>query len=267
MLHSNCGPRKKMSRKKVTLVSRTVDVTGLTMSLIESAFKLYQQYYDDVSFEKFHSDLSQKQKVIVIFEKSTGILRGFSALLIKNLEIDGKKVRVIYSGDTIIDEAHRGSRALTSEFFKNIVLERIKNPLTPVWWFLISKGYKTYLLLANNYNHYYPRVEVITPKFYQDLLDKISLSFFGENYDPSTGIISFSNKSEKLKDFTAPITEGMISKYPKIKFFVEKNPSWQEGDELACIGEVNWSLLLTYPYKVIKKIVFKGFSGIFSTTH
>ncbi len=252
-----------MSRKRVSLISKTIDVSVLTDSMIESAFNLYQFYYDKVSFEVFKSDLLQKQKVIIIFEKQTGTLRGFSTLLIKEIPLGNKDVRIIYSGDTIIDEAFRGSRALTSEFFKNIVLERLKNPFKPVWWFLISKGYKTYLLLANNYNHYYPRVDVETPLEYQKLLDDVSRSFFQDSYHKELGIIKIEGRSERLREFTAPITEKMLIDYPKINFFVQKNPNWQKGEELACIGEVNWSLMITYPIKVFKKLFFKGVGVIF----
>ena len=36
---------------------------------------------------------------------------------------------------------------------------RIKYPFNELYWLLISKGYKTYLLLANNYYVYYPNIK------------------------------------------------------------------------------------------------------------
>lgn len=246
-----------LKNKKIKLMSKTVLLQNLDKNLIEEAFVLYQFYYEEVSFDAFKSDFLKKDKVILVYEKTTNILRGFSTLLVKKVPFNNKEVIVIYSGDTIVDEDYRGTRALTSEFFKNIVLERLKNPLTEVWWFLISKGYKTYLLLANNYNHYYPCFNSQTPKLYQGLLDDISSSFFEDRYNKETGIISFEGKHERLKDFTAPITDQMMEKYPRIKFFQESNPNWKEGEELACIGEVNWRLFYTYPYKLIKKRILR----------
>lgn len=247
----------RMKVKSRDLISKTVSVNNLTDSLVQNAFLLYQVYYEQVSFENFRTDLFKKDKIILVFEKKAGTLRGFSTLLFKNVYMKNKIHRVIYSGDTIIDERYRGTRALTREFFKNIVLERVKNPFVPVIWFLISKGYKTYLLLANNYNTYYPRFDSETPVEYQNLLNQISLDFYPNNYCSQSGVIKFESTHERLKDFTAPITEKMLNDYPKINFFVTKNPDWQKGNELACIGEVNWLLMFSYPYKLIKKQLFR----------
>lgn len=254
-----------MKVKSRDLISRTVSVDNLTNSLIENAFKLYQNYYEQVSFENFKRDLYAKDKIILIFEKKSGTLRGFSTLLLKNFYLKGKEHRVIFSGDTIIDERYRGTRALTREFFKNITLEKLKNPFTPVVWYLISKGYKTYLLLANNYNKYYPRYDEETPEEYKDLLNQISFKFYPKNYCATTGVIKFQEGHERLKDFTAPVTEKMLAEYPKIRFFVEKNSSWQNGDELSCIGFVNWSLMVSYPFKLFKTQLFRKL-GILSKT-
>lgn len=247
----------RMKVKSRDLLSRTVSVGNLTNSLIENAFSLYQVYYDQVTFENFKKDLFEKDKIILVFEKRTGTLRGFSTILFKNFYLNNKRHRVIYSGDTIIDERYRGTRALTREFFKNLVLERFKNPLIPVYWFLISKGYKTYLLLANNYNTYYPRFDKQTPPHYKKILDQISKNFYPQNYCDQSGLIKFENDHERLKDFTAPITQKMIEDFPKINFFVKSNPNWQNGDELACLGDVNWSLMFTYPLKIIQKQLFR----------
>ena len=69
-------------------------------------------------------------------------------------------------------------------------MTRLKNPFTPVWWFLISKGYKTYLLLANNFINYYPRYELPTPPLYKDLIGQSALKLYPENYDQHSGDFS-----------------------------------------------------------------------------
>ena len=47
-------------------------------------------------------------------------------------------------------------------------------------------------------------------------------------------------------------------KYPKIKFFEDSNPEWRDGNELACIGEVDPLLAVFHPFKLLKKMVFKN---------
>ena len=142
------------------------------------------------------------------------------------------------------------------EFLKNIMLEKIKHPFSNVWWFLISKGYKTYLLLANNFHEYYPRVGVDTPENKKDILECLAEKIYPNRFDRNTGLIKFeSEKHEKLKIFVAPITDQMCEKNKKIKFFQDSNPEWEKGDELACIGKVLFIMGLSHPYKIFRKII------------
>ena len=58
-----------------------------------------------------------------------------------------------------------GSPALGIQFLIYLWKLKIKSITRPVYWFLISKGYKTYLLMANNFSEHYPRFEKSTPTF------------------------------------------------------------------------------------------------------
>jgi len=42
-------------------------------------------------------------------------------------------------------------------FAKHLLLAKIRTPGRRVYWFLISKGYKTYLLLARTFLGFLPR--------------------------------------------------------------------------------------------------------------
>lgn len=222
-------------------------------------FQLFERYYDNVSFEHFCRDLRQKTKVILLLT-SQGEIGGFSTLTQYDLDFKGKKHHVLYSGDTIIAKEFRGTAALTMEFLRNIMKAKIKRPFTPVWWFLISKGYKTYLLLANNFINYYPRFDRKTPALEGELIDHVGEKFFSPHYNKEKRLIQFpEGQHEKLKSLVAPITDKLIEQNPKIAFFAERNPQWEKGDELACIGEVSLWLGIRHPLKIMLKMVKKVF--------
>ena len=86
-------------------------------------------------------------------------LVGFSTQVLMKLNVDGRKVRGIFSGDTIIDKRYWGNNDLAKAFYKFCVRNIVfRPPWEPLYWCLISKGYKTYLLMTNNFYNYYPNV-------------------------------------------------------------------------------------------------------------
>ncbi len=250
-LHLNIWMNSKLKAK-------TIRVASLKPHQIEEMFKLFEIFYENVSFERFRSDLLQKSRVIIMIDKNKSI-QGFSTLYDFDLTHEGTKFRILFSGDTIIAPDFWGTSVLTMEFLKNIILLKLKYFNRPVWWFLISKGYKTYLLLANNFINYYPRYDLDTPANYQDLLKKLSDKFYPNKFNSISGVIEFAPREhEYLKESIAPITEELMNKFPKIKFFNEKNPNWKVGHELACIGRVDLALAFVHPFKILNKSLRKS---------
>lgn len=240
---------------KKKLIPKTIKIQSLRESQIDEMFKLFEIFYENVSFQRFQNDLLAKSKVIILLDINKRI-QGFSTFYDFDFIHHKKKYRILFSGDTIIAPDYWGTSALTLEFLKNMIILKIKYPFRPVWWFLISKGYKTYLLLANNFIEYYPRFDKKTPKKYSELIQSLSHKFYPNKYNFETGVIEFeANEHEHLKDFIAPITKELCDKYPKIRFFDESNPGWIKGDELACIGEVDPMLSIVHPLKLCRKIL------------
>lgn len=243
---------------KYRLRAKTLKIHQLKDKQIQDMFHLFELFYDNVSFERFKNDLQNKSKVILMLDKHKAI-KGFSTLHDFDFPHEGKNYRILYSGDTIIAPEHWGTSVLTMAFLKHMIKLKFKYPNRPVWWFLISKGYKTYLLLANNFINYYPRYDKQTPSEFKGLLQGLSDKLYPNRFNLSTGVIEFRDgEHEKLKETVAPITNELKEKYPKIKFFEDSNPEWRDGNELACIGEVDPLLAVFHPFKLLKKMVFKN---------
>lgn len=226
------------------------DITSLE---IERMYSIFAKYYINHNREQFAIDLMEKNHVILLRDAKNKTIQGFSTLLQVNMKSFGFNALAIYSGDTVLEKEYWGNKALGVAFLKYLWLEKVKNPFRPVYWFLISKGYKTYLLMANNFKTHFPRIEMPTPARYKSLMD----SFYGDRfkgfYKPDQGVIEFDSASCCLKEKVAEISADLF-KNKKIKYFAKMNPNWDRGHELACIAEMTLIMPLQY---FVKKTLFK----------
>ncbi|MBC7894922.1 MAG: hypothetical protein H7066_05895 [Cytophagaceae bacterium] len=224
--HATAGPASR-------LVATTVPVATLDRATIDDAFALFEGLYEGVERARFERDLAEKQRIILLRDIATHTLRGFSTVLIQE-EPEGT---VIFSGDTVIDRAYWGQKQLQFAFAKVLLSIKLQSPRRALYWFLISKGYRTYLLLANSFPHAIPRRDRPDDPRLGSLLDTLAAGRYGAQYDRRTRIIRLTTAHDRVRDGAAPVTERHLQN-PHVRFFVERNPEHQAGDELACLAHV-----------------------------
>lgn len=240
------------NRSSGKLRSSIVSVASLSALDIDTMWRLYERYYADVTHARFLSDLNEKQHVILLRDTGSQAIEGFSTVkLIKGVS-DQRPYVAVYSGDTIVSKPYWGQTSLQQTFFLLLLRVYVTHPGHDVYWFLISKGYKTYLLLANNFPNCWPRVGCETPAAIGGILDTLSRTMFGAAWHPELGVLKFDSKLGCLKAGVAPVDVAHLED-ANIRFFVESNPYYHQGDELCCIGRVDRALLAYYPIKLIKK--------------
>lgn len=236
--------------------SKYCPVKTLSGNDIHKMYNIYQQYYSNTDFDIFKKDLLEKTGVFIIREPLKDRLVGFSTIMERDFIVDGKVAHGFFSGDTIIEEAYWGSRALQRAMFRYVVKLKIKHATKPIYWILISKGFKTYLLLANNYYTHYPNYQKENQHL-EKYVDAYCQQFFGEYYDKASGLLNFGDNYQALKSDVAPITDEMRSKSNKIAYFEELNPTWESGTELPCIGRLDWIDFYHSAQQFIKKATGK----------
>ncbi len=210
---------------------------------LEEMHSIFKKYYRNTEMKTFKNDLDKKNGAFILRKKSTGEIVGFSTLLEMKMNINGKKVCGVFSGDTIVEEEYWGKNPLNSAFVWYYLKKLFTNPFRPVYWFLISKGYKTYLLLTNNFLSYYPCYKKENKQL-EDIMKGYCNYLFPEYFNEKKKILDFGKGSQSLKGGVAEITAEMCSKYPKIAFFNERNPTWDRGTELPCVGKMTWGTIL-----------------------
>ena len=203
----------------------------------ESMFGLYHRYYEATSQERFLTDLSTKDEVLVLFDR-TDVIRGFSTLRRVECEWKRHRCRVIFSGDTIVHHRFWGEQSLAFTWIRRAGAIKAEHPEEPLFWLLIVKGHRTYRYLQAFSRRYYPHWQLDTPADVQALMDRLGSHLFGHGYHADRGIVSFPVSRGQLRpEWTEPPNEVMSR--PEVRFFLHRNPGFREGDELLCLTELS----------------------------
>lgn len=223
------------------LVGQSRAVRDLDPATVAAMFDLFDEHYAGVDPARFQADLAAKDQVVLLHDPANNTLQGFSTLAIYTADVRGRCVGVVYSGDTIIRPAYWGTPALPSVWIQHVLALAAGLP-QPVYWLLISSGYKSYRFLPVFYREFYPRHDAPTPAHLQAILDELAAARFGDEYDPMTGIVRFRQGATPLRAGVAEVGEER-RRNPHIRFFLERNPGHDQGDELVCLTQLSFENL------------------------
>lgn len=220
-----------------SLTSTAIARADLTMADIQAMFCVFNENFNGATLDIFKRDLSGKNWIILLRDGGTGELEGFSTLALYETEFESQKLSVVYSGDTVIRPEYWGTPQLPSTWIK-IVLEKSKSMQQPLYWLLISSGYKTYRFLSVFYKTFYPHYAQPTPPQIQSLMHHLASQRFGDDYIPKLGIVRFKVGATPLRDGIAEVTNERL-KDPHVAHYLKINPHHDQGDELVCIAQVH----------------------------
>ena len=162
----------------------------------------------------------------------------------------GSTVGVLYSGDTIVDQAYWSNNPLAT-MWGRLALELIdRRGGENVYWFLISKGYKTYRFLPVFFKEFSPAFDRPCSSTDRRLINQIASEKFGDRYSPATGIVRAEKNGCRLRPTVARITEARMHD-PHVRYFAEQNPGHARGDELCCLAPLSRENFNEAAYRVI----------------
>jgi hypothetical protein len=223
------------------LRASAVELSTLLPSEIERMYALYSASYRDTAYARFRADLDDKTHCIVL-RGADGAILGFSTLKRYVTRWQGTDIRVIFSGDTIVDPAHWGSQQLAFEWIRHAGQIWREAPDLPLYWFLIVKGHRTYRYLSAFAREYAPRVGKVVADTTRALMDHLASERYGRAYDPATGLLRFDEPMGRLAPALAdiPVAHRQL---PDVDYFLQCNPQYARGDELVCLCELRASNL------------------------
>ena len=219
---------------------------------VHDMFDVMREYYEGMRFEVFEKDLSSSDTVILLLS-SNGSIQGFSIQNKYEMTVNGERRIALFSGDTVLRRKYWGNGALATAFGRFLFKMKLRYPLTGVYWFLSSSGYRGYLLMANNFPEYYPRFDQPTPADVSAMMERFYGQKFGSDYRSDLGLtMAYEADPCRVKETVAPIGQLELTN-PKIAFFAAQNPEWSKGVELACVARVSLSVPIMYAWKRFKK--------------
>jgi|688.fasta_scaffold525575_1 hypothetical protein len=219
------------------LQTSIVDVATLNELDRATMFHLYHVNYDGGDPSIFYRDLDAKNCAVVLRDENS-IIRGFSTVAVYNETFNGKPVRVLYSGDTIIEPAYWGQNQMSRAWLELAGCIKQEAPNVPLYWLLIVKGHRTYRYLSLFSKEYYPRHDVETSTDMQLLMDYLADRKFGDQYDAKSGLVKFTEPRSYLNAELALIPDKDADRLD-VKYFVSRNPNYYVGDELLCVCELS----------------------------
>lgn len=218
------------------LTSRIVSIHDLSPLDIDFMFRLMGAYYDNIKRETFEKDLNTKKGVLLVYDDRVSLC-GFTTYDVFNVRYRNEIVNVLYSGDTVIQEEYWGHME-TSRMFMSLLQKCRQECEGMLYWFLITKGIRTYRLLPLYFRFYHPSYHADTPSYEKELIAFLSDYKFGRYYKKDEGIIRFAQEGDYLKTEYAHIAENKLMN-PHIRFFCDANPGYTSGDYLPCIAQIH----------------------------
>ncbi len=234
----------------MTLRAHTVPVSDVDDAALARLWALFAGTYADVDEATFRADFRAKDRVILLDD---GALQGFSTLKEVRVEVEGRTHVGTFSGDTVVHPDHWGTRVLGRAFLAHMFGRRLRHPVGPYWWVLISKGYKTYLLMANNFPEHWPRREVPTPPATRAVMDAFGRAIFADAYHPEDAVVRWESPRGRLRPGIADITPELSRTRSRVAFFELKNPGWARGEELFCLARMDVTLPFSYACKAVRR--------------
>jgi len=219
------------------LVSQTLPRVELTSDIIREMFDIFCENFERSSLEIFERDLKDKNWVILIRDTEHNALQGFSTIALYEMDYQRKRISVVYSGDTIIRREYWGTPELPRSWI-HTVLEKSAQMPQPLYWLLISSGYKTYRFLTVFYKEFYPRYDRPTPPEMQAMMEYLATQRFGTDYHCGEGVVRFQDGATPLRRGIAEVSEERLHD-PHIAFYISRNPGHVNGDELVCITQIH----------------------------
>ncbi len=236
----------------MSLTGKLLRVEDLAAGQREQMFAIMQRHYQNCHRTVFDADLSEKQWVVVAERVQDGAIVGFSTQMQLELDVAGEAVCFLYSGDTIVEPQYWNHNPLAGVWGRLALALLDQTPERRMYWFLISKGYKTYRFLPVFFYEFFPRYDQATPHGYEQLIDAIALAKFGKRFDAARRVICADGHSTCLRDDLAPLSPARLGD-PHVAFFCQQNQGHSAGDELCCIAPLTRENFKPAAYRVMQQ--------------
>ena len=220
--------------ESTSYICRVVSTAALDRHTRRAMCDLYLSCYEATTPELFEGDLLSKDEVLLLH---AGLrLVGFTTLRVFDTVWQGEGIRVVFSGDTVVDRQHWGQQALSLNWVRRMGQIKRLQPEKRLVWFLLVKGHRTYRYLQVFAKRLHPREGEHDPSL-AALAGHLARQRFHDDYNPASGLVEFVPSRGQLKrDLAEPRPDEMSR--PGVAYFLQRNPGFRLGHELVCVCDV-----------------------------
>lgn len=164
-------------------------------------------------------------------------LVAFGAVDTVERAIDGTSHTVLYTHWAVLDPRVRGRNVIQRVGFRYFLRARLRHLLRPIHWMFTASTFQSYLLLARNYETFWPRAGAAWPARERALVDSVMEESGDSGWDREAGVLR--------RKGTSRYREGVVDDDPRlldhptlgpvIRFYRGQNPGQVEGDSLLCL--------------------------------
>ena len=207
----------------------------LTSSTVDRMLVLMDRYYGNIRRDNFLRDLARKQGVLLVYDQNQAVT-GFTTYILCDTEFRGGRITVLYSGDTVIEDRHWGS-VRTLRLFVALLDDCMRRTDHDLYWFLLSKGARTYQLLPLYFQRFYPHHANPLPEYEGAMIAYLSELMFGDDFKAETGIVRFGVDADYLRENYDRVPKSAEDRHAE--HFLNINPGYRHGDNLPCIAKIH----------------------------
>lgn len=204
----------------------------------ERMFQLMADNYDNMSADIFYKDLNNKQLAGLFFDEKE-VLQGFTTYAVNPKSSGGLDYHIVFSGDTIISPAHWGSRMMMQAWCHTIGQIIATDPTKKWYWYLMSKGHRTYMYLPLFFTDYFPAIKPspINAKL-KHIVAEVSLKLYPKYWLAEEGIIRFEKRMGELKpELVEEPTRRKTSRM--LLFFWKEKPRFLPGRGIGLLARLH----------------------------
>src|SRR5208283_3205450 len=163
------GCEDTTSRGGDIVIGELVERARLESTEITEMYSLFTSHFERVSESRFREDLNDKDWVIRIRDKNA--LMGFTSLRRIHVNVEGKGLDLLYSGDTIVKPEARSTTLLARTWIESVRRISDRCNIEEFYWFLLVSGFRTYRLLPVFWKEFFPSYHDETPKCVRRMMD------------------------------------------------------------------------------------------------
>jgi hypothetical protein len=242
------------------LTGTLTPIRDLTALVRDELFELFDRHFDNVRRDRFEQDLQEKEWVILLAD-SAGRIKGFSTQRRIYLDLPTGRVVVLFSGDTIVAREAWGDAALAHVWGRLALALAERHSGSRLYWYLLSKGFRTYRFLPVYFHEFDPHPNGAMSPESRLIRDRLGQLRYGAQYDPLAGLVRADDEKDRLRSNLAQPAEDRRND-PFIRFFLERNPGHDRGDELCCVAPIRRANFTPLALRVIGRGPFDDVQAV-----